>query len=235
MFSKALVVGVVVLPVVVVVGHPIAVSFAVRDPSVAATRHGLERVIASEERAGIRYVQILAPGERLLGTSATLVDCDGMWIGNNGRYDYAESGSFEPWAAPMWVLSRSSISGDSDRVWSSVITIGYGWPSVSFASDFDELNRNLVTGIAYEAIGSGVLGIPRALPTRVVWGGLLINLALYALVVYGVCVPALVYGRRFVLRRRWSRGVCGHCRYEVGMLDRCPECGAERPVKVSAA
>ena len=54
------------------------------------------------------------------------------------------------------------------------------------------------------------------------------NIAAYALVV-GAIVEWFVWSRRSVRRARWERGVCGRCEYEVGELEKCPECGAERP------
>lgn len=63
--------------------------------------------------------------------------------------------------------------------------------------------------------------IPRRLPIKPVWHGLILNLAFYA----ALLLAAHMAARRFrgVLRRR--RGLCPRCAYERADLPICPECG----------
>lgn len=239
--SKALVVGVVVLPMVVVVGHPVAVAtcgdVAMGDGSTVEQTQGVI--------GGLQVEQMAIDGSRMTraavcGTTTRAVM---SMIPDRVPYEELEDGVVA-WS-PGGTLLRG---GGPSHGW--CVTLGFGWPRVSFATDYDLMGHLSRTtgrlnlgvppsnGIRLAKLDTVSLGLAdgeRAIPTRVVWRGLIMNLALYTLVVYGVCVPVLVYSRRFVMRRRWSRGVCGRCRYEVGSLDRCPECGAERPVKVGPA
>lgn len=124
---------------------------------------------------------------------------------------------------PRWLATRAP----ANTPWFHSRSLGYGWP---MASQCVDLETPLAPGL--NATPSVVHGIDTGwcvVPTRAVPVGLAVNALVFAAC---VCVPALLVriGLEPVLRRRhWARGVCGRCRYEVGDLERCPECGAERP------
>lgn len=95
--------------------------------------------------------------------------------------------------APPW---RPPLSADEERAMPpiTVLTIGYGWPAVAFASDFThEYVGTSQTGRIYYHPRNGITTdesfavnvwngeSPRVLPTRVVAGGLAINTACFAL------------------------------------------------------
>lgn len=70
--------------------------------------------------------------------------------------------------------------------------------------------------------GEWANGNPVLVPLRPVWGGLIVNTLLAALVVL-----ALIEGVRWALRRlRGQAGHCPACDYDLrGVAGRCPECG----------
>ena len=67
---------------------------------------------------------------------------------------------------------------------------------------------------------------PRAIPTRVVWLGLIANVTLYTLVIY----PLLLIGLRrpFIEWRRKIQGRCLPCGYPLDDLAVCPSVARRR-------
>jgi hypothetical protein len=63
--------------------------------------------------------------------------------------------------------------------------------------------------------------VPRRLPVKPVWHGLILNLAFYVALLLVAHAAALRF--RGAVRRR--RGLCPHCAYERAALPICPECG----------
>lgn len=149
------------------------------------------------------------------------------------------------WVAPWTPAAVASPGWNSDT---TCITMAYGWPRASMAVEyvFDPGSTRIGDPFRLSPVNGVVVGgleptelvqgeeLERALPTRVVWPGMIANLALYAAVIYGT-VSALGFVRWGVCRRRWARGCCGACGYELGAARRCTECGAERPVRARAA
>ncbi len=75
-------------------------------------------------------------------------------------------------------------------------------------------------------------------PWRPIWLGLLVNAAVFALILF--LLVAAVRGIAARLRQDqivWRRetGACEHCGYALGNLTRCPECGRDRPPSAPAA
>lgn len=66
-----------------------------------------------------------------------------------------------------------------------------------------------------------------ALPLRPIWPGFALNSLLFAVPVAGVMMAVRLL-RLVRLHRRDSAGLCIWCRYELGSLSTCPECGRSR-------
>ncbi len=79
-------------------------------------------------------------------------------------------------------------------------------------------NRPPVDGVWHERLSIGNASVP----IRPIWPGFAVD------VVFWTAVPwaSIVVFRVVRARRRVRRGLCAHCRYEVGAFERCPECGA---------
>lgn len=97
----------------------------------------------------------------------------------------------------------------------------YGWGSHGWASGMDRKPR---TAWGYE-VKAGMPPFEGAvIPLEPLWTGLAINTGVFGAVVFA---GGLALGRgRGAWRRR--RGRCVACGYEVGILDKCPECGRAR-------
>jgi hypothetical protein len=79
--------------------------------------------------------------------------------------------------------------------------------------------------------GTADLLLGPRMPVGPLWRGLVVNTALYAVVVYGAFVGCRAGWRRFgpQRRRRIARGCCPACGYErrgIAASAMCPECGA---------
>ncbi len=114
-----------------------------------------------------------------------------------------------------------------------IATLGYGWPRVALAADYLQtagMQMTLKNGIRFspEAIAGRYT---RAFPTRVVWRGLVENLALYSFIVYLVLLlgPLLRFPKAALRWKRKRRGLCVQCAYPLEGLAICPECGTEQP------
>lgn len=119
------------------------------------------------------------------------------------------------------------------------VTFGYGWPFVSAAVDSGSTSFQRLTpfnGIAIAGLGRVETdrgSVDRAIPTRIIWLGLILNTGLYAVVALtslSLCGMAL-RGRR---RRRRARrlgvdehDLCRKCDHVITGLTRCPECGTD--------
>ena len=114
------------------------------------------------------------------------------------------------------------------------MNLAYGWPLVAvwYGLQWIDIAR---TPSQYEVWGALDLGpadvsgttLPRVLPYRPIWRGVLINTLFYAVLLW-LLIPG-----PFVLRRliRLKRGRCPKCGYDLrGQLPGagCPECGWNR-------
>ncbi len=111
-----------------------------------------------------------------------------------------------------------------------------GWPMRSLGCWYVGVTGNpggMVTATGNVTVARGIkirAGWPpagnglRAIPLWPLWPGFAVNTALYAALAW-----AAWRGTGIVRSRRWSaHGRCAGCGYEVGMLERCPECGLDR-------
>ena len=134
-----------------------------------------------------------------------------------------------------WTPPPTDITGPTV----DVVSLGYGWPAISMATDWATRQGpvrpvNALTVDALPEISLGYEGyVPAAVPGRPIWTGLLIN----ALAAWPVCF-LLTFVTRFPRRLRdivrcwkwgWKKGLCPSCGYSVDGLDTCPECGENRP------
>jgi hypothetical protein len=120
-------------------------------------------------------------------------------------------------------------NSDFDRI--TYIEDARGWPARCLVGFYDHrTNRGsrqawlIGRTWRYDLGGPpGPGGLPRALPLRPIWTGLLINS-----VFYGVLIGALMLAAAALRRRRRARtGHCPACGYDLRATDheRCPECG----------
>ncbi len=115
----------------------------------------------------------------------------------------------------------------------TVITLAYGWPFVALCTDY-------IYGLHHHSVAQGIQisqstrvnqRYPRALPTRVVTEGLVVNLLLYAAGCYGALKLGHLLVRRSAARLRTKRGQCVRCAYPLDGLAICPECGTEQQAR----
>ncbi len=163
------------------------------------------------------------------------------------RVVHTESGTFEDWELPLASRNDTIFSvgcggaPEVARLWSPVwvrherrfnvfnMTAGRG----ATPEESAEPARAYIADVA--ARGQDVTLLERLArdgrisAVKVAWPGVLNNaLMLAAGCVYAgaLCaLPGYAQRRRLAM---WAAGVCPRCRYEVGNMARCPECGAER-------
>lgn len=124
------------------------------------------------------------------------------------------------------------------------IAHGWGWPFVALwyeeAADVNaggtpfapQTGPAIPIGFVDRVTATHTVRVPRFLPVRPIWGGLLLNTLIFAIAWALLLVAMFVGGSR--LRRRWrlKRGRCPACRYDLSgtQHEACPECGiAIRP------
>lgn len=106
----------------------------------------------------------------------------------------------------------ASYKWSSDRAgsWSSGFYLSDDWSSVTLQAD--------------APLWSSLLRERAVIPLRPIWLGMIADLCVWAVVWLGI----LTAGHTF-LRRRVRIGHCLTCRYEIGGLAVCPECGTPVP------
>ncbi len=137
------------------------------------------------------------------------------------RYEELREGGF-------YFSPRLDLHG---REHGTIATIGYGWPFVALASDhlIGGTQPNVVLkGIQYSPEKAVDGSYARAFPTRVVWSGLVANLALYTPLTLALLVLFSRVHRVVIARPRVRRGLCVRCAYPLDGLAICPECGTEQ-------
>lgn len=144
---------------------------------------------------------------------------------------------------PSWSPLREPL--ETFRIGSTPVeerlVLAHGWPRPAL---WVELRRDPVSAFPrLEAVGGirtpwnwsgGSLEpvvLPKTLPWRPVWSGLLINTVLFAAIMW-LIGRALIGGRHLIRRRR---GLCPKCAYPMGESSICPECGRPRPRRQAAA
>lgn len=132
--------------------------------------------------------------------------------------------------APSWGKLAEPPCSDSDRR----LVEARGWPLVCLWCEYSRAPPSQPGGRRYAVQGGIPLPLepaprgyddsllPRVLPTRPLWGGLLVNVITYSTMI-ATLVWLTAHCRR-TLRRRWGR--CPVCNYDVrGTTGLCPECG----------
>lgn len=149
-----------------------------------------------------------------------------------------------PVAVPYW--SRAAVAPPSDQTCDTFVGAvedARGWPFICLVS---ETEATMYFSVAHDKAGvvtwhpsgwlhgdstwgvpvglvQGADHMPRLLPLRPVWLGLLLDGAFYA--ACGWVILAL--RRRLVRGWRERRGRCGTCGYVLGASVRCSECGTD--------
>lgn len=228
------VVGLVALPFVAVVGHPWAV--ATLADSVWVVLIVDDEEMHSERSTsieGVRVHQIVIDHLDARRASFCMTTLPPL-----GRVDGSEEeGDLVGWGP-------TDLGSPENTVSVRFATLGFGFPFVSCAVDYSDsddpsgpvpLNGIPMRSAPVECVWMlnghrNVTGdIERVLPTRIVWHGVLLNLAIYAVVSWMLVLIPMVLLCRRACRRRWASGRCGVCQYEIGTMATCPECGAKRP------
>ena len=127
-------------------------------------------------------------------------------------------------AVPHWTGLHAKPSSEVEVD----IVCGWGWPRLALANKWNDdcgyYWRGIPTSLPALTFGVFQGQMPRSLPLKPIWPGLLTNAAIYATVhifVIGLC-------RAFVRHHRVSRGKCVHCGHLLDpfiMVSGCPECG----------
>ena len=136
-------------------------------------------------------------------------------------------GLIEP---PGWSDAKAPPFGEPLDIYEGYAEDGRGWPFICLASSI-EATLNPTRGWTYGVVSWGIPlpstqgpdAMPRSLPLRPVWAGLLVNT-----VFYGLFLWLVVHGRGLLRLQRLHRerhGRCGHCGYPAGSSPLCSECG----------
>lgn len=119
-----------------------------------------------------------------------------------------------------------------------VVSVVTGWPFPAMAADhlFDSHGANVLNNGCWYTLMRGIEagppepmwlnGLRRALPTRVLWPGFVLNTVVHAVLLAVLIGVVKWLFRRVVRFVRGRRGVCVGCGYDASGLGACPECGA---------
>lgn len=130
---------------------------------------------------------------------------------------------------PTWSQARKPPSTQALDTYVGYVEDGRGWPLICLTSSIDATLVNPGPGWTYRATSWGIRlpstqgpdRMPRSLPLRPLWAGLLLDTAFY-----GTMIWFLVRGPFRVRRWYWERqGRCGRCGYPAGSSAQCSECG----------
>lgn len=117
------------------------------------------------------------------------------------------------------VMSSSLASGWPLRMWAARhgSSIGPGMIRVRGPlGEWDACGSRFTTGMDWASLR--ILAEPQ-------WPGILVNSLLFAAALFATWRAAAALTRRVVAHVRVSPGACPRCRYPLGRLTRCPECG----------
>lgn len=102
----------------------------------------------------------------------------------------------------------------------------WGWPMVCTLSVCWNSDQSTSIWTVDSGIQVGTQNIPyelpKLLPTRPIWIGLLVNTAFYATITWLLLFGCILLRNTF----RIKHYLCVHCRYKVRDLSVCPECGS---------
>ncbi|MFT3685460.1 MAG: hypothetical protein QM783_11115 [Phycisphaerales bacterium] len=166
-----------------------------------------------------------------------LVPMNPAWI--NTQTNAADAKS--PYWSQAWLPSRPSRPPGTWGNWkheARLTEIGAGWPFRALCAETDEPVQDPTTRLAVYSFRGGLtlpthvikdgatIFLPRCLPLRPIWPGLVADVAIFSLLWGLVVVPMAL-----VIRSRMRRGRCLSCGYDLQGLAadvKCPECGAVR-------
>lgn len=135
-------------------------------------------------------------------------------------------------APPFWSAANEPPSTEPLDTWAGHAEDGRGWPFICLASTIDATIST--RGWTYGRVSWGMRLpstqgpdlMPRSLPLRPIWIGLLADTVFYGLLIL-LIFHAIRLSRR---RHRTRQGRCARCGYPAGPSPRCPECGELLPL-----
>lgn len=130
-----------------------------------------------------------------------------------------------PMTPPSWLPCIREGSGNGS------VACGYGWPVVCMKWEGTMQSRRIGKGMTGSTTYRGLFTtngkrppIPVnetvSIPLLLIWPNLLIDTAFYAVLSFG-----LFAAHRALRRRRYPKGHCPACGYDLQSLTTCPECG----------
>jgi hypothetical protein len=198
---------------------------------------GFVTTVVVAQIAATRPSPSVKPRIQVRGSSATWVigygaapgrsRCGATWL--NGPKDAQSPGD----VLPPWAQDVPLLIGDGTNRISVYVTIATGWPmralSASARADYsvDGALTTHPTGIQLSpGPGSWLHETFRALPTRPIWRGLIVDTLAFALL-WLIGIACVVRIRAIPARRRVRAGRCGVCGYDCRAAPTCSECGAD--------
>jgi len=144
----------------------------------------------------------------------------------------ASSLGFDRYTNCLWALHVVDASGWPFRAFSSSVRLA---PIAAAAPHHSMESRDAIAieseqatwaMLANKAGGdSGVWRQWRSLPLKPLWCGLAFDVLFWS----AAALASMQGVHAAMRRRRWRRGRCGFCNYQLGALRTCPECGANAP------
>lgn len=149
---------------------------------------------------------------------------------------------------PSWIRGRLGIDWGAGAIWTLQLSEGVGWPARAFESSVRFASSSASPPYWAAEVTSGVaVGDPSsfwsaapgtdpmltlrqwALPTRPIFSGLLVNIAVWG--VFAVAVRLAAGSMLALIRSR--RGRCLRCGHLLGGASVCPECGARLAIRAA--
>jgi hypothetical protein len=136
-------------------------------------------------------------------------------------------------AGPAWSCVQTVPTPFQSRSYNFQMELAYGWPMRCLIAEYESTPAMIftrwdhVSGIQIP-LSDHAFGVPRALPIKPIWSGIVVNTALWTMMLSPI-FPLMKFAKRCKMHRRIAKGVCPHCAYPVGFSETCTECGGALP------